>query len=219
MKRSFRILTLVCAAMSILASCAKEETDPDSGKPAGPEPDQTYEYVFSLNEAALTRASLSEQAVLFEEGDKLGVIAVTPEKTTVTEAEVFHAEGTANIAFEITQKKGIEKDDLVCAFYPVAKTSTPSGTKAQLTIPAEQNQTEATYDADAMPLVSVPFTAEATLPTGRKNEAGQLTMTAVGAVAEFEIYSTFPGFESQEIVAVEWEAEGLSGDFTWDLAL
>ena len=69
-----------------------------------------------------------------------------------------------------------------------------------------------------MPLVSVPFTAEATLPTGRKNEAGQLTMTAVGAVAEFEIYSTFPGFESQEIVAVEWEAEGLAGDFTWDFA-
>lgn len=97
-------------------------------------------------------------------------------------------------------------------------TSTPSETQVLLSIPTEQEQTESTYDADAMPLVSVPFTAEATLPTGRKNEAGQLTMTAVGAVAEFEIYSTFPGFESQEIVAVEWEAEGLAGDFTWDFA-
>ena len=222
MKRSFRTLTLICAAMSILASCAKEESDPNSGKPAGPEPDQTYEYVFSLNEAALTRATLADDTILFEEGDKLGVIAVTPEKTTATEAEVFNAEGKANIAFEITQKKGIEKDGRVYAFYPVVggseSTSTPSETKVLLSIPTEQEQTESTYDADAMPLVSVPFTAEATLPTGRKNEAGQLTMTAVGAVAEFEIYSTFPGFESQEIVAVEWEAEGLAGDFTWDFA-
>lgn len=222
MKRSFRTLTLICAAMSILASCAKEESDPNSGKPAGPEPDQTYEYVFSLNEAALTRATLADDTILFEEGDKLGVVAVTPEKTTATEAEVFHAEGKANIAFEITQKKGIEKDGRVYAFYPVVggseSTSTPSETQVLLSIPTEQEQTESTYDADAMPLVSVPFTAEATLPTGRKNEAGQLTMTAVGAVAEFEIYSTFPGFESQEIVAVEWEAEGLTGDFTWDFA-
>ena len=90
MKRSFRTLTLICAAMSILASCAKEESDPNSGKPAGPEPDQTYEYVFSLNEAALTRATLADDTILFEEGDKLGVVAVTPEKTTATEAEVFH---------------------------------------------------------------------------------------------------------------------------------
>ena len=119
MKRSFRFMTLICAAMSIIASCAKEEVDPDAGKPAGPEPDQTYEYVFSLNEAALTRATLSDQAILFEDGDKLGVIAVTPEKTTTTEAEVFYAEGKANIAFEISQKKGIAKDDLVYAFYPV----------------------------------------------------------------------------------------------------
>ena len=222
MKRSFRTLTLICAAMSILASCAKEESDPNSGKPAGPEPDQTYEYVFSLNEAALTRATLADDTILLEEGDKLGVVAVTPEKTTATEADVFHAEGKANIAFEITQKKGIEKDGRVYAFYPVVggseSTSTPSETQVLLSIPTEQEQTESTYDADAMPLVSVPFTAEATLPTGRKNEAGQLTMTAVGAVAEFEIYSTFPGFESQEIVAVEWEAEGLAGDFTWDFA-
>ena len=222
MKRSFRTLTLICAAMSILASCAKEESDPNSGKPAAPEPDQTYEYVFSLNEAALTRATLADDTILFEEGDKLGVVAVTPEKTTATEAEVFNAEGKANIAFEITQKKGIEKDGRVYAFYPVVggseSTSTPSETQVLLSIPTEQEQTESTYDADAMPLVSVPFTAEATLPTGRKNEAGQLTMTAVGAVAEFEIYSTFPGFESQEIVAVEWEAEGLAGDFTWDFA-
>ena len=105
--------------MSILASCAKEESDPNSGKPAGPEPDQTYEYVFSLNEAALTRATLADDTILFEEGDKLGVVAVTPEKTTATEAEVFNAEGKANIAFEITQKKGIEKDGRVYAFYPV----------------------------------------------------------------------------------------------------
>jgi hypothetical protein len=69
-----------------------------------------------------------------------------------------------------------------------------------------------------MPLVSVPFTAEATLPTGRKNEAGQLTMTAVGAIAEFEVYSTFPGFTDQQILSVEWTAEGIAGNFTWDFA-
>ena len=222
MKRSFRTLTLICAAMSILASCAKEESDPNSGKPAGPEPDQTYEYVFSLNEAALTRATLADDTILFEEGDKLGVVAVTPEKTTATKAEVFFAEERANIAFEITQKKGIEKNGLIYAFTPVEggseRASTTSETQVLLSIPAEQTQNETTYDADAMPLVSIPFKAEATLPTGRKITAGGLTMTAVAAIAEFEIYSTFPGFTDQQILSVEWTAEGLAGNFTWDFA-
>ena len=112
-------MTLICAAMSIIASCAKEEVNPDSGKPAGPEPDQTFEYVFAVNNATLTRATLSDKTILLEEGDKLGVIAVTPEKTTTTEADAFYVDGIANIAFEITQKKGIEKDGRVYAFYPV----------------------------------------------------------------------------------------------------
>ena len=43
-------------------------------------------------------------------------------------------------------------------------------------------------------------------------------MTAVAAIAEFEIYSTFPGFTDQQILSVEWTAEGLAGNFTWDFA-
>ena len=207
--------------MSIFASCSKEPNDPNGQtQPTGPEPDKNYEYLFSLNEAALTKANLSDQAILFEEGDKIGVIVATPEKTSVIETEVFRSEERSNIAFEITQKKGIEKDGCVYAFKSVAggseTTFTPSETQAPLTIPAEQEQNETTYDADAMPLVSVPFTAESTLPTGRKVVAGELTMAAVGAIAEFEIYSTFPGFTDQHIISVEWTAEGIAGDFTWD---
>ena len=69
-----------------------------------------------------------------------------------------------------------------------------------------------------MPLVSATFEAAATLPTGRKITAGELTMAAVGAIAEFEVYSTFPGFTDQQILSVEWTAEGLAGNFTWDFA-
>ena len=43
-------------------------------------------------------------------------------------------------------------------------------------------------------------------------------MTAVGAIAEFEVYSTFPGFTDQQILSVEWTAEGIAGNFTWDFA-
>ena len=70
-----------------------------------------------------------------------------------------------------------------------------------------------------MPLVSLPFEADATLPTGRKQLAGSLEMTAIGAIAQFEIYSTFPGFADQQIVSVELTAQsGIAGDFTWDFA-
>ena len=225
MKRSFRILTLVCATMSILASCAKEPDDPTGGnQPAGEEPDKTYEYLFTVNEASITKATLGDNVIAFEEGDKLGIIAETPEKTTVTASEVFFAEGGASISFELTQKKGIEKGGKVYAWYPFAETeeqaksAAPATAKANLCIPAEQQQNEATYDADAMPLVSATFEAAATLPTGRKITAGELTMAAVGAIAEFEVYSTFPGFTDQQILSVEWTAEGLAGNFTWDFA-
>ena len=208
--------------MSILASCAKEPDDPNGGNQPGPEPDKTFEYVFTLNEAALTKTTLGDDVIHFEEGDEIGIVTVTPEKPTTTKAEVFFAEERANIAFEITQKKGIEKNGLIYAFTPVEggseRASTTSETQVLLSIPAEQTQNETTYDADAMPLVSIPFKAEATLPTGRKITAGELTMTAVAAIAEFEIYSTFPGFTDQQILSVEWTAEGLAGNFTWDFA-
>lgn len=208
--------------MSILASCAKEPDDPNGGNQPGPEPDKTFEYVFTLNEAALTKTTLGDDVIHFEEGDEIGIVTVTPEKTTTTKAEVFFAEERANIAFEITQKKGIEKNGLIYAFTPVEggseRASTTSETQVLLSIPAGQTQNETTYDADAMPLVSIPFKAEATLPTGRKITAGELTMTAVAAIAEFEIYSTFPGFTDQQILSVEWTAEGLAGNFTWDFA-
>ena len=119
MRRSFRILTLVCATMSILASCAKEPDGPNGGNQPGLEPDKTFEYVFTLNEAALTKTTLGDDVIHFEEGDEIGIVTVTPEKTTTTKAEVFFAEERANIAFEITQKKGIEKNGLICAFTPV----------------------------------------------------------------------------------------------------
>lgn len=224
MKRSFRILTLACMAMSLFASCSKEPNDPNGGNQPGPEPDKTYEYLFTVNEASITKATLGDNVIAFEEGDKLGIIAETPEKTTVTASEVFFAEGGASISFELTQKKGIEKGGKVYAWYPFAETeeqaksAAPATAKANLCIPAEQQQNEATYDADAMPLVSATFEAAATLPTGRKITAGELTMTAVAAIAEFEIYSTFPGFTDQQILSVEWTAEGLAGNFTWDFA-
>lgn len=214
MKRSFRILTLACMAMSLFASCSKEPNDPNGGNQPGPEPDKTFEYVFTLNEAALTKTTLGDDAISFEEGDKLGIMVQTPEKTTTTSAEVYFTESETNVAFEITQQKGIEKGGKVHAWYPFAEATA----QAALCIPAEQQQNEATYDADAMPLVSTPFEATATLPTGRKHTAGELTMAAVGAIAEFEVYSTFPGFTDQQILSVEWTAEGLAGNFTWDFA-
>ena len=110
MRRSFRILTLVCATMSILASCAKEPDGPNGGNQPGLEPDKTFEYVFTLNEAALTKTTLGDDVIHFEEGDEIGIVTVTPEKTTTTKAEVFFAEERANIAFEITQKKRNRKE-------------------------------------------------------------------------------------------------------------
>lgn len=133
MKRSFRILTLACMAMSLFASCSKEPNDPNGGNQPGPEPDKTFEYVFTLNEAALTKTTLGDDAISFEEGDKLGIMVQTPEKTTTTSAEVYFTESETNVAFEITQQKGIEKGGKVHAWYPFAEATA----QAALCIPAE----------------------------------------------------------------------------------
>ena len=202
--------------MTVLASCTKEPDDPNGGAQT-PEEDKTYEYVFSVSKAPLTKSILESDAISFEEGDRIGVIAVTPEKTWTTTSEIFNAEGGSNLSFKLTQKRGIEAGGKVFAHFPANAAS--EGTTATLSIPAEQTQNEDTFESDAMPLVSLPFEADATLPTGRKQLAGSLEMTAIGAIAQFEIYSTFPGFADQQIVSVELTAQsGIAGDFTWDFA-
>lgn len=92
MKKIFKSFALLCTAMTVLASCAKEPDDPNGGTQT-PEEDKTYEYLFSIGNAPLTKTTLESDAIAFEEGDKIGVIAVTPEKTWTTTSEIFNAEG------------------------------------------------------------------------------------------------------------------------------
>lgn len=92
MKKILKSFALLCAAMTVLASCTKEPDDPNGGAQT-PEEDKTYEYVFSVSKAPLTKSILESDAISFEEGDRIGVIAVTPEKAWTTTSEIFNAEG------------------------------------------------------------------------------------------------------------------------------
>lgn len=92
MKKILKSFALLCTAMTVLASCTKEPDDPNGGAQT-PEEDKTYEYVFSVSKAPLTKSILESDAIAFEEGDRIGVIAVTPEKTWTTTSEIFNAEG------------------------------------------------------------------------------------------------------------------------------
>jgi len=215
MKVIAKLLIPLVLTMLVASACDDDKVVDNEGGADAPVilPDTTPEYLF-----ALQNASVADEALVIEEGDSVGIFILKPDTLLVLAPEAFIAESETKIAFEIDSAEGITSGDAVLAYVPYSKaTASQDPSEVYFSLPALQSQAGSVYSDAGLPRVSVPFEADRTLPTGRKVLAGELSMIPLFALAEFVVTSPLASYAGQRIESLTWTADGLSGDFKYDL--
>lgn len=196
---------LFAAAAIALGSCSRN----DEMKPVIPE--EGYNYSFNLSSAE-TKAVLGTKAVEYEAGDKVGVfVGNASQSEGVVDVE------KSPVAVEFKTDEPLVLGTTLYAYYPYTEENSSASPEAvRLNIPAAQNQKADTYDADAMPMVARPCLVDAEVAAGEK--AGELYMYNMAAVVEYQVYSTDAAHQSEKVVSVEFEAEGIAGEFSCNIS-
>ena len=206
MKKTMKSIMLFAAAAMAFSGCAqKEMTEPVL-------PEGGFSYTFELGEVQ-TKAVLGQSAVAYEAGDKLGVFAAA---NAQVEGAVDVAVTPVTVGF--TSATALAAGDKLYAYYPYSSANASAAyTAVTMTIPAAQNQSGATYDADAMPMAAVPYTVAAPVAAEGNASVGKLYMNNLAAVAEFNVYSAAAAGEKIQWVSFESET-AVAGNFTFDLS-
>ena len=195
------MISLLFAAA--LASCSQvEETTP---------PENEYAYTFKVADDALTKASFGEDHIVFDKDDLVASYALTSlnKSTPVEVAE--SGEKIITVRSSVALKAG----DKVYAYYPHSSANDKaSSTNVTLEIPRNQ----VSGDADAMPMVALPFTLTDAVNSYENTEVGTLEFLNLGSVIKLNIYSSDSKFQGETIENITFiEEKPIAGSFTYDI--
>lgn len=203
MKKIMKYFTLATAALLLLASCQNGELEN-----AAPE---VYEYTFTIADSE-TKAILGDECVLWESDDRMGQYAVTSSGAVSSNKYGWITPGQP-AQMKVYSDLALSSGDMVYAYYPYSDSNSQNPDDVELTIPADQD------GVDDMPMASLPLKLERGLAKGQSTlEAGEIKMVNLGAVVEFNIYSSAADRQSDKVKSVTFEADSpIAGDFEFDL--
>lgn len=203
MKKIMKYFTLATAALLSLASCQNGELEN-----AAPE---VYEYTFTIADSE-TKAILGDECVLWESDDRMGQYAVTSSGAVSSNKYGWITPGQP-AQMKVYSGLALSSGDMVYAYYPYSDSNSQNPDDVELTIPADQD------GVDDMPMASLPLKLERGLAKGQSTlEAGEIKMVNLGAVVEFNIYSSAADRQSDKVKSVTFEADSpIAGDFKFDL--
>jgi len=210
MKSTFHVVLSLLALLMGAVSCDLKEGPASSGQGgAGDQTIHSGEYLFMLENAL----SEHDGKLLFSKDASAGVLSLRPQMDAlVAEARVSVSEGGVSVIFNSAESEPLAAGDSIFLWSPYS--ASRNGADLLFTIPSEQKNVGTSLSAEAMPQVSQLIEVDALLPSGRKDPAGVFRMVPLGALVQFDIYSTYPVFAGREIAAVRWESDGLCGSFT-----
>lgn len=203
MIKTIKSILLSAVAAMAMSSCAPNEFD----VPVSQEADFSFTFSLSLD----SKAVIGDDSIEYEAGDALGVFApgAVNAKSSVDVA-------ATPVVVGVKTSSALQSGDKLYAYYPYsAANASASATSVTLGIPAEQSQAGASYDADAMPMVSLPYVVEGAVQAGTTKPVGSLLMCNLGAVVEFNVFGA--SYTSETIKSVSFLSENIAGDFTFDL--
>ena len=203
MKKIMKVFVLVAAAAMALASCQKPEVD-------NPNP-QEYEYTFLLGSAD-TKAVIGENSVEWENGDQIGIYAVTTSGVSANKYGAVTPGAPAKMV--VYSEHALTVGDMVYAYFPRIGTNADTPDAVKMSIPSAQD------GKNDMPMVSLPLEME-TEWEANDNEtsaSGLIKFCNVGSVIEFNVYSTEPEYRSEKIQSVSFIADkSIAGDFEMNM--
>lgn len=198
----------------MLASCAEKEiAESQPGLQRAGE-DGLYSYVFALSSGE-TKTVYGPNHLIWEEGDIAGSYAeqggsmVSPNMSTSVTLGGDHA--IINLKSSVPLSAG----DKVYFYFPYSSGNDSNEPSAlSLQIPAEQ----VSGDADAMPMVAVPFTLTGGVAGNTDTEVGVLQFVNLGSVVKINIYSSTADHQGEKITGVTFNAGApVAGAFTYDV--
>jgi endonuclease/exonuclease/phosphatase family metal-dependent hydrolase len=216
MKTTFRFLNCILLAAAMVACGQKEDPIVDE-KPINdeetviddstPQPEGDYSYVFKLA-ADQTKTTFAADHVAWEDGDKVASYASTSKNQSAAVA-VSGSDVTINVKSTVA----LEAGDVVYAYYPYSKGNNEAEA-ASVTLEIPTNQVSGS--ADAMPMVSLPFTLSGAVTPDTATEVGTLQFLNLGSIIKLCIYSA--DFHGETIESVEFQAGApCAGSFTYNL--
>lgn len=203
MIKTIKSILLSAVAAMALSSCAHNEIN----APVSQESQFSYTFSLSLD----SKAVIGDDSIEYEAGDALGVFA----PGTVNSKSTVDITSTP-VTVGVKTTTALQAGDEIYAYYPYSPANgSAAATSVTLCIPSEQVQEGSTYDADAMPMVSLPYEVEGAVQAGTTEPVGRLFMCNLGAIAEFNVYGS--AYVSETIQSVSFLSENVAGEFTFDL--
>lgn len=213
MKTTFRFLNCILLAAALVACGQKEDPIVDE-KPVVDEepasqPEGDYSYVFKLASDD-AKTTFAESHVAWENGDKVASYA----KTSKNQSAAVAVSGS-DVTINVKSTVALEAGDVVYAYYPYSKGNNEAeAASVTLEIPANQ----VSGSADAMPMVSLPFTLTGSVEANTATEVGTLQFLNLGSIVKLNIYSSNASFQGETIESVSFEAgAACAGSFTYNL--
>lgn len=174
-------------------------------------PENEYAYTFKVADDAVTKASYGEDHIVFEKDDLVASYALTSLNTSTPVEVAEDGEKVITIKSSVALNAG----DKVYAYYPY-NSANDGASKTEVTLEIPRNQVSG--DADAMPMVALPFTLTDVVNSDEATEVGTLEFLNLGSVIKLNIYSSDSKFQGETIENVTFiEEKAIAGSFTYDI--
>lgn len=203
MKKIMNLFVLVAAAAMALVSCQKNEIE-------NPTP-QEVEYTFLLGSEndVDSKATIGENSIVWEDRDRLGTFTMS---STPTENGYSYITAGTPATFSVYAKDGLAKGDMLFFYYPYSNNAGTDEASVTLSIPTSQD------GDDDMPMASIPFEVVEASTTNNTTYAGQINLVNLAAIAEFNVFSSNTGYQSEKVQSVTFTSdEALAGNFSFNL--
>ena len=192
-------MIVALAGLSILA-CNKEEAIQEEETPS------VDGYTYTIAVAGETKSFLDEDHMAWQTGDEIGWFTDQAGHSAINM-------GVDPRNFQVSSAAAMAAGAIIYAYAPY-KAGDQSKTAAPLSIPTAQDG----VISDAMPMVSLPITLESDMAAATNTTAGQASFINLGAVIEYNIYTTNAGYNAEKVQSVQFTAtSSIAGDFSVDL--
>jgi|GEM_PF-3587472 len=191
----------------MLSACSENETTPVSEE-------GQYVYTFQVGNGDNpdSKTTFGKTCIEWKAGDKIGIYTVGAAGNSQNNSSAVTVGTPCTIYLKSTY--ALASGDKVYTYYPYKKSTGTDPAAAKLTIPVTQTN----GDADAMPMVGLPFTMTSAADANTDTPVGKINYCNLGAGIMFNIYSTNSSYTTEKIKKVVFEAnKAIAGSFTFDL--
>lgn len=210
MKKIIYAMVLSAAAAVVLSACSQSETEEQQNVKGA-----SFSYGFEVSgEAQETKTTFGAHAIDWESGDSIGVYAVASGAVkSANQTAPVDVVSSPNV-MTVKSTQALVAGDKIYSYYPYSSANGADPTAIKMSIPT----TQVNGDADAAPLVGLPFTMTAEAQANTVTPIGKINYCNLASGMMLKIYSSDSKLAVEKVKKVVFNADqAIAGDFTFDI--